>query len=622
MSRADTAFRVGAVGLLAAAMCSLAWNQFGSVLARDWLSYAIAIALLAAGLLLSGRAQRPAGPALGCVVGLLLLAGWDALSLRWSAVPALARDEALLVIFYALLFIVPILVLRGEGERRLATTLVVAGLVTLALATFAHLLVTERPTDYYDYGRLTFPISYVNAQAALFLVGFWPCVALAARRAAQPLLRAVAIGGATALLAGWLMTQSKGGGVALITSGIVLFALSPERLRAVLPALIPAAFVGGAYGPLTRPYRERGATDFAAAIHSASWTALALVGLAAAVGCAYAYGDRRFSLPPRAERALTLSLATAVIAVVVGAPLTFFAAVDRPGHALGQKWHSFKTMPKHEVGSSHLTSLGSNRYDFWRVEVHDARRHPVAGIGARGFASSYLQQGRSVETPARGHSLFLDTLGETGAAGLVLLLAAFGFPLLGAALRGRQTGLLAGLAAAGAYGLTHATVDWIWTFPAVGGTLFLLLGIANAGGREERGPPLLPTRAAVALGIAVVVVAVGAYGTPWVSARLTTAAASNPTRADTDLRWARRLDPLSIEPFLVEASLAQSPRAALPSLRKALAKQPRDASLHYRLGRTLLKAGEKRAARSELRAAQRLDPRNPTIARALHTAER
>jgi O-antigen ligase len=604
------------------ATCSLAWNQFGSILARDWLPYAIATALLVAGLLLSARAQRPAAPALAGLVGLLGLAGWDALSLRWSTVPGLARDEALLVVFYALVFTVPLLVLRGEGDRRAATSLVVAALVVLALGTFVHLLLTGRPTDYYEHGRLTFPISYVNAQAALFLVSFWPCVALGARRAPHPLLRGAAIGGASALLAGWLMTQSKGGLLALAASGIVFFALNPARLRAVLPALIPAAFVGGAYVPLTRPFRERYAADFAAAIHTASWTALGMAGLAAVAGLAYAWADGRISVPPRTQRAFAVSLATALVALVVAAPVTFFAVADRPGHVLEQKWHSFKTLPKHEAGSSHLTSLGSNRYDFWRVDVVDARRHPLAGIGARGFASSYLQQGRSAETPARGHSLFLDTLSETGAVGLVLLLAALGFPLVGAALRSRQTGLLTGLVAAGAYGLTHAAVDWIWTFPAVGGTLFLLLGIANAGNGEERGPPLLPARVSIALGIAAVLLAVGAYGPPWVSARLTAAAARNPTDAAQDLRWARRLDPLSVEPLAVAASLAASPRDALPPLRKAVAKQPRDASLHYRLGRTLLKAGERREARIELLAAQRLNPRDPIIARALRAVER
>jgi O-antigen ligase len=389
----------------------------------------------------------------------------------------------------------------------------------------------------------------------------------------------------------------------------------------VLPAIFPAAFVAGAYEPLTRPFRERGGADFAGAVRTASWAALAVAGLAGAVGFAYARADRRITLPPQTQRAFALGLAAAIAAVLVAVPVTFLVAVDRPGHALQEKWRSFKTLPKHEAGSSHLTSLGSNRYDFWRVEVHDTRRHPVAGIGARGFASSYLQHGRSAETPARGHSLLLDALSETGVVGFVLLVGGLGLPLVGAARRGPQSGLLAGLAAAGAYGVAHLSVDWIWTFPAVGVTFFLLLGIANAGG-EERRESLLPTRVAIPLGIAVVLLAVGAYGPPWVSARLTSAAARNPTDSANDLRWARRLDPLSVAPLTVEASLAGSPRAALSPLRKAVAKQPRDASLHYRLGRTLLESGRRHEARIELLAARRLDPRDPIITRALRAAER
>jgi hypothetical protein len=615
-SRTDTAFLIVAAGLPAVGACSLAWNQFGSILARDWLPYAIATALLLTGLLWSGRAQRPPRQALVGLVALLALAVWDALSLVWSPVPALARDEALLVVFYALVFLVPLLVLRTESDRRSATGLVVACLVVVALGTFVALLLVAHPADYYEHGRLSFPISYVNAQAAVFLVAFWPCVALASERGTRPWLRGAATGGATAFLAGWLMTQSKGGLIAAIAAGIVFFALSRDRLRAVVPTLVPAALVGGSYEVLTRPFRERADRGFADAIRSASWTALALVGVAALAGLAYALLDRRVSVPSRLQRAVGIALPAALSAALLASLATFFIVVDRPGHFLHEKWRSFKVLPAHERGSSHLTNLGSNRYDFWRVELHDVADHPVAGIGARGFAASYLRRRQSLETPARGHSLELDTLAETGVVGFALLAVAIGFPLGGAIARSRRTTLLAGLAAAGAYGLAHATVDWVWTFPAVGVLFFLLLGIANAGGTDDRAPPLLTARNAALLGMVLVIVAAGAFSPPWVSARLTSAALRDPAHAAGDLRWARRLDPLSVEPLLAEAKLAGSP-GDIRLLQRAVAKEPRRAGLHYRLGQAYLAAGRKRAARRELIKAGRLHPRDSLIRRAL-----
>jgi hypothetical protein len=618
-SGTDTPFRLASVGLPALVACMLAWHEFGSVLIRDWLPYAIALALLTAGLLWSSRAQRPSAAALAGASALVGLAAWDAASLTWSPAPALARDEALLVVLYALVFSVPLLVVRTESDRRLATAVLVASLSTLALATLVHLLVVDRPVDDYEHGRLTFPISYVNAQAALFLIAFWPCVALASRRATAPLFRGAACGGATAFLAGWLMTQSKGGLIALVAAGIVFFVVSPDRLGAVVPTLVPVALVAGCYVPLTRPFRERADTDFTGAIQSAAWTALIIAGVAALAGCAYAALNQRISVPQRTRRSIGLSLLLALAAAVVASIATFFIVVDRPGHYLDERWRSFKALPAHERGSSHLTSLGSNRYDFWRVELHDAARHPLAGIGARGFATSYLQQRKSPETPARGHSLLLDTFSETGVVGLALLAGAIGVPLAAAIARGRRTVLGAGLAAAGVYGVTHATGDWIWTFPAVGLPLFLLLGIANAGGSHNGAPALLPARVAIPLGLVAIVIAVGAFGLPWASARLTSAALRHPADAVDDLRWARRLDPLSVEPLTAEAALARSP-ADIPPLQRAVAKQPRGAGLHYRLGLAYLAAGRKRAARRELVEAARLDPRDSLIREALRRA--
>ena len=172
--------------------------------------------------------------------------------------------------------------------------------------------------------------------------------------------------------------------------------------------LVTAALVGGSYELLTRPFRQRLSETFADAVRSAATTALVLTAAAAVIGLLYALMDRRVELPPRATRVVGAALLGAIVIALVGSIAAFFVVVDRPGHYVAVKWRHFKTLPGHETGSSHLASLGSNRYDFWRVQLAAARDHPLAGIGARGFAQQYLAKRRSTETPARGHSLVLD----------------------------------------------------------------------------------------------------------------------------------------------------------------------------------------------------------------------
>jgi hypothetical protein len=396
----------------------------------------------------------------------------------------------------------------------------------------------------------------------------------------------------------------------------VFFAVNRERLRSVVPAAVPIALVGAAYLPLTRPFRDRGA-GFADAIRSSATTALVLVAAAALVGIVYAYLDRRVALRASAVRVLGILLLAASAAAIVGSVATFFVVVDRPGHYLQARWESFKRLPAHERGTSHLTSLGSNRYDFWRVEVHLARDHPLAGVGARGFATEYLIDRRSVETPQRGHSLELDTVSETGFVGLTLLVAAVGLPLGAALLRSRNTSLLASLAAAVTYGLLHMSVDWLWTVPAFGMLFFLFLGIANAGTSGDVRPALLTNRLALVSGIATLALATGGFALPWLSTRLTSAGLRHPSSAAADFRWARRLDPLAVDPLLAEATVAPTPAAALSPLRRAVTKEPHVAALHYRLGLAYLAAGRKAEARRELVAAHRLDPGDDIIRRAL-----
>jgi O-antigen ligase len=602
--------------LLALLSASLAWHQHGSIAVGDWALYAALGSLIVTTVLVSGSAALPPPAAILGLAALLALGVWDAVSATWSAVPALARDEALLAVFYALVLAVPLLSIRREWDRRAATGTAVAFLAILAVGTIVAVRIAHDPTADYQDGRLTFPISYVNAEGALQVIGFFPAIALAADRALSPLARALALGGGTAMLAGWLLTQSKGAGLSLLAGAVFLVAASSSRLRVLVALVVPAALVGAAYSPLTEPFRRRNTGMFADAIRSATSRALVLAAVATVIGFAYALLDRRVNISPGVRRAAAVGAAVLAVSGALGGVAAFALAVDHPGRFLHDRWASFKRLPPTERGSSHLVSLGSNRYDFWRVDLHMFADHPLGGIGARGFGSAYLQRRRSDETPQRGHSLELDVLAETGIVGFVLLLSALGGGLVAAIPPSRRSLTAAGCGAAAASWIVHTAADWIWTIPASGAAAFLFMGLAAA----RDGPRSIPNRAAVPLAAMAVVLALLAFAPPWLSARLTRNALANRGSAAGDLRWARRLDPLSVDPYVVESAIARNPAEAVAPLRRAVAKQPREASLHYALGLVELRAGESAAARRELAEAQRLDPRDDLISRALERA--
>ena len=168
-------------------------------------------------------------------------------------------------------------------------------------------------------------------------------------------------------------------------------------------------------------------------------------------------------------------------------------------------------------------------------------------------------------------------------------------------MRARDPAATAAFAAA-AYWLAHASVDWIWTVPACGVGFFLLLGIGASG--EE---PRLGRRAQLGLAAAALV-AVLLFVPPWLSARF----------ADHgDFSAAKALDPLSIDPYRLEASEAATPRAAVEQLEAAVRKEPHVADVRYELGLAYVRAREVRRARAALLEALRLAPGDPQIAEAL-----
>jgi hypothetical protein len=345
---------------------------------------------------------------------------------------------------------------------------------------------------------------------------------------------------------------------------------------------------------LTEPFRAGELTAPLDAVRAAGRAVLALAALGAVVGAVYALLDRRISLSSGRRRFIARAVAATLAAAAVTGSAGFIVAVGDPIDYLGDR---------DDTGAT-LTSFGSERPDMWRVAFDTFRDHPVAGVGGRGFGTVYREDRRTDENPERAHSLPLDVAAETGIIGLSLLTVAL-VALAVVAIRRRAKPWGIAAVGAGAYWLAHAAGEWIWTLPAVGIPFFVLLGIGASGGGRRLG------RAAVPAGVAVAAVVLVALVPPWVSARLTEQAL---LRRDVErLRWAKALDPLSVDPYLAESALAPSPSAAVPPLREAVEREPRTAPFRLLLADAYRRSGRPRLARRELLEAQRLDPRSPWV---------
>ena len=386
----------------------------------------------------------------------------------------------------------------------------------------------------------------------MFLVGFWP--ARPARGAARGAGgRCVPAGWRRPrpLLAGWLFTQSKGGGIALA-------ALGDRRVRR-LAGPAAAARAGRARGRARRrrvppprgavrpglDLRRRCARD-------AGWAVLWLTAAAAVAGLLYALADRRLELPAAGAgwcRGSALVVAVlAVVAVPVGGSSSP-SIIPAAGSATSGAPSS--TVRRTETASTHFLSLGSNRYDFWRVALHEFEDHPLAGIGAAASArrtSSHAPQRRDAGAGALVRARRAERARHRRLRSCSPAALGCRWSCSPAAARGAATSPRRPRSAA-------ARTSWS-TRPSTGPgrsrpsacPCFLLLGTGRVR-RTSRADRRRRARAGVA--IAAVAAAVLAFAPPWLSARLSSHALEGSSSPASDLRWARRLDPLSTEPYLV-----------------------------------------------------------------------
>jgi O-Antigen ligase len=142
------------------------------------------------------------------------------------------------------------------------------------------------------------------------------------------------------------------------------------------------------------------------------------------------------------------------------------------------------------AGATRYVTLQSNRYAYWRVALRAFADEPLRGVGAGGWAVYWLRLRPIDEFAQDAHSLPLQTLAELGLVGIALL-AAFLAGVGWAALDAHRVApaLAAGPIAGFVAWVAHAPLDWDWQMPAV--TLIALvlagtlLALADSGSQSQ-----------------------------------------------------------------------------------------------------------------------------------------
>ena len=576
------------------------------------------------------RPGLPTGPALVAAGGLLLLAIWSLISTRWAESSYAALVDADRWLFYLAVFVTLLLLLRGRRLERLLLAGAVAPLLALAGYLLIRMILGDGPGLFLN-NRLADPVSYVNGTAAYLLIGVWPLIAVVERARSQ-VLASAALSAAVVLVGLGAMTQSRGGIAALIISAVLLLAFAPGRLRRGWALLALLAGVGASVPALSDVVAALPAGQVAPSEHSLRVAALTLVGAGAVVGIVW-YAARRAlaALPARVQwvrgRHFSVAVLSAVaLAGLLAAALPVGTRVDQ----VKRQYNDFTQLRQVDPGQERLVSGGGNRYDYWRIAWKQFSDHPIDGVGAGNYDSTYYRERRTAENIHQPHSIELQALGETGIVGGVALVLFVAGVLVGAWRRSRETDQGQGdpaIAVAGGgafiYWLLHSSVDWIHLIPGVTGIALCGAAAVVAPSMRELAAMSRPARRVAALsGLALaVLLACVAISIPVLVSHLVTEGtdelASDPARSLDRARQALAADGDALPAYYLEsAALARQGQyqAARAALLEAARREPHAFVSWALLGDLAVRAGRLDEAQRLYRRASRLNPRDAGLA--------
>lgn len=586
-----------------------------------------------AGVLVGALPRRRPGTLALAGLGLLAaFVAWTALSLTWTESVEKTSADLARVATYLGVFGLALLSRDRESARRVVAA-VGAGIVfiaTIALLSRLHhswFPAADQTAQFLTSNRerLSYPLHYWNGLAALIAIGA-PLVLHLAARAKTTLWRSAATAVLPVLALTAFFTLSRAGIAAGVVAIALFVALTSDRL-----ALLPTLAISGLSSIVLllaasgRDALQDGLLNTTADRQGDELLVIVLVVcvaaglLRAAVDHAIRDRDRPgWTRVPQRNALIALGVGVLVALVVAG-------AAGAPGR-VSDGWSEFKEKGSPGKGTERLSSTaGQNRYQLWSAAVKENASEPLTGTGSGTFEYWWARNADVPEIVRDTHSLYLQTLGELGIVGLLLLLGflgvvlAGGFTVLLRAGPSERSLLAAALAGCVAFCIA-AAFDWMWQLPVLPVALLLLASVLLDGGRrgdgEERGGlPLAPRLAVAVVALAAIVaIAIPLASTSLVRSSEADARAGDLSGALEQARTAQNVQPGAASPRLQQALVLEAQGnfpAAVTAARAATEREPTNWKTWLVLSRIEAQNGQAVAAVRAYAKAKSLNPLSP-----------
>jgi hypothetical protein len=439
---------------------------------------------------------------------------WVAVSSIWATDSGATWPAAGRTFAYLLVLALGMVYFTSASVRATFRYLLMLAAIALVAAAIWRLWSAPELSALFSGGRLTYPAGRADAAAAVFLILFWPLMWLAAGPYERAPVRGIAVGLATGLLGLAFMTQSRGAAWSLAITLVLVFILSPGRVRMLFYLVVPALLMVYAFPRLNQYWTL---TPQAVGGGIAARTVCVAVIAAAFMGTILALLEGWVKVSARMKVIFGAVLLAGCAAAIVYGAIGFAQSSGHPLDWLGDNWQRLISEPAAGDQSGSTGPAGAaegaphTRAEAWNAAWQEFMGARATGVGADD----------SVDHPS---PLAFQVLADTGIVGAVLfggtLLLVIGgmlWPRLAvgwvqakSAWRGKSEGpprsgattpegvkgsrwgqkpmaygWQMALFAGAAYWFVHANIDWLWRMPGVTIPALLLVaaGVAETDAR-------------------------------------------------------------------------------------------------------------------------------------------